>query len=82
VEEEPHKGSGSAASLRERKEGAPSEAARKAEETADLIQRIELLFQLAHQDRGKAKDLKAELDRHGLFHDYEDRFLDLFRSGS
>jgi predicted ATP-grasp superfamily ATP-dependent carboligase len=57
-------------------------AAQEAERTADLIQRIELLFQLAQQDRGKAKELKAELDRHGLFHDYEDRFLDLFRSGS
>jgi predicted ATP-grasp superfamily ATP-dependent carboligase len=76
------KGSSSPSSLRERKDGSSSDASKRAEETADLIQRIELLFQLAQQDRGKAKELKAELDRHGLFHDYEDRFLDLFRSGS
>ena len=48
----------------------------------DVIQRIESLFLLAEQDRGKAQDLKAELDRHGLFREYENRFLDLFRKGS
>ncbi len=53
-----------------------------AAEQVDLIQRIEGMFALALQDRDKAKDLKAELDRHGLFREYEDRFLDMFRKGS
>jgi len=41
--------------------------------------RIEQLFQQALQDRSKAFDLKRELDRLGVFKQYEDRFLDLFR---
>jgi proteasome assembly chaperone (PAC2) family protein len=41
--------------------------------------RIERLFGLAAQDRGAALRLKAELDRHGVFAAYEDRFLDLFK---
>lgn len=42
-------------------------------------QRIEELFQQATQDRTKAFVLKQELDRLGVFKDYEDRFLDLFK---
>ena len=42
-------------------------------------ERIEQLFDLAEQDRSKAFELKRELDRLGLFKDYEDRFLDLFK---
>ena len=45
-------------------------------------ERIEQLFAMASGDRQKALELKAELDRHGLFRVYEDRFLDLFRQGS
>lgn len=41
--------------------------------------RIEQLFALAQKDRQRALDLKSELDRQGLFKDYEDRFLDLFK---
>jgi uncharacterized protein len=41
--------------------------------------RIELLFRQARDDRSKAYELKRELDRLGAFHDYEDRFLDLFK---
>lgn len=48
----------------------------------EVRERIEALFEVAGQDRAKALELKAELDRHGLFRDYEDRFLDLFRQGS
>ncbi|MFP4144778.1 MAG: PAC2 family protein [Phycisphaeraceae bacterium] len=44
-------------------------------------QRIERLFEKARQDRSKAMELKRELDRLGVFKDYEDRFLDLFRKG-
>jgi len=42
-------------------------------------QRLELLFEQAGKDRTKAFELKQELDRMGVFKDYEDRFLDLFK---
>jgi len=42
-------------------------------------QRIEELFERAGKDRSKAFELKQELDRLGVFKDYEDRFLDLFK---
>lgn len=41
--------------------------------------RIEKLFHQAVKDRSKAFELKRELDRLGVFKDYEDRFLDLFK---
>jgi len=41
--------------------------------------RIEELFEQAAKDRSKAFELKQELDRCGLFKEYEDRFLDLFK---
>lgn len=40
---------------------------------------IEALFIDAARDRGQANLLKRELDRLGVFAEYEDRFLDLFR---
>lgn len=43
--------------------------------------KIERLFKEAERDRSKAIELKAELDRWGLFSEYEDRFLDLFKRG-
>jgi proteasome assembly chaperone (PAC2) family protein len=46
--------------------------------TADKS-RIESLFLEAASDRAKAFELKGELDRLGVFSDYEDRFLDLFK---
>jgi proteasome assembly chaperone (PAC2) family protein len=42
-------------------------------------QRIEKLFSRAEKDRSVAFELKQELDRLGVFKDYEDRFLDLFK---
>jgi hypothetical protein len=42
-------------------------------------ERIERLFELAGKDRSKAFELKQFLDRLGVFKDYEDRFLDLFK---
>jgi proteasome assembly chaperone (PAC2) family protein len=42
-------------------------------------QRIDRLFERAARDRSKAFELKQELDRLGLFKEYEDRFLDLFK---
>lgn len=42
-------------------------------------QRIEQLFEQAAQTRSKAFELKQELDRLGVFKEYEDRFLDLFK---
>jgi proteasome assembly chaperone (PAC2) family protein len=47
-------------------------------EPHDLMERVEKLFDEAQRDRTKAIILKQELDRWGLFHLYEDRFLDLF----
>jgi hypothetical protein len=41
--------------------------------------RIEELFDAAKKDRSKAFELKRELDNLGLFAEYEDRFLDLFK---
>jgi hypothetical protein len=45
-------------------------------------QRIDDLFQAAEKDRSKAFELKQELDRLGIFKEYEDRFLDLFKKPS
>jgi proteasome assembly chaperone (PAC2) family protein len=42
-------------------------------------QHLEELFTIARNDRSKAYELKQELDRLQVFHDYEDRFLDLFK---
>ncbi|MDI6806726.1 MAG: PAC2 family protein [Candidatus Aenigmarchaeota archaeon] len=42
-------------------------------------ERIEELFKEVERDKSKASKLKMELDRLGLFPQYEDRFLDLFR---
>ena len=41
--------------------------------------RIEELFGEATKDRTKAFELKRELDRLGIFKEFEDRFLDLFK---
>jgi proteasome assembly chaperone (PAC2) family protein len=46
--------------------------------SADDEQHIETLFQIASEDRTRAYELKSELDRLGVFDEYEDRFLDLF----
>lgn len=43
-------------------------------------ERIERLFELAREDRARAYELKGELDRLGVFAQYEDRFLDLFKT--
>ncbi len=47
--------------------------------TDDDRHHIEQLFQQASHDRSRAYELKNELDRLGIFREYEDRFLDLFR---
>lgn len=44
--------------------------------------RIESMFELAGRNRSKALELKSELERLGVFPDYEDRFLDLFKRPS
>jgi predicted ATP-grasp superfamily ATP-dependent carboligase len=49
------------------------------EAVSEEKQRIESLFGQAARDRAKAFELKQELDRLGLFKEYEDRFLDLFK---
>ncbi len=42
---------------------------------------IENLFEQARADRSRAFELKNQLDQLGVFSTYEDRFLDLFRTG-
>jgi proteasome assembly chaperone (PAC2) family protein len=49
--------------------------------TPEVEARIESFFRAAQHDRSKALELKAELDRNGVFKRYEDRFLDLFKHG-
>lgn len=46
-----------------------------------VVAHIEALFAEAARDRERAFELKALLDQHQVFKDYEDRFLDLFRAG-
>jgi predicted ATP-grasp superfamily ATP-dependent carboligase len=53
----------------------PQEALTDEQRTA-----IENLFDQARHDRSRAFELKQELDRLGVFRDYEDRFLDLFQT--
>jgi uncharacterized protein len=48
----------------------------------DAQRRIDDLFDRASKDRAKAFELKRELDRLGVFKDYEDRFLDLFKKSN
>lgn len=42
-------------------------------------EKLEQMFAEARRDRAKAIELKRELDRLGVFEQYEDRFLDLFK---
>ncbi len=46
---------------------------------AESQHRLEELFEQAARDRRKAYELKRELDRLGVFEEYENRFLDLFK---
>ncbi len=48
--------------------------------TAEQKEYLESLFSGARSDRSKAYELKRELDRLNVFREYEDRFLDLFKS--
>lgn len=43
-----------------------------------IREKIEYMFDACSKDISKAGELKRELDRWGLFGEYEDRFLDLF----
>ena len=47
--------------------------------TAADRRRIEGLFEKATKERSVAYELKRELDRLGMYPEYEDRFLDLFK---
>ena len=53
----------------------PSEKTTKDADSA----RVETLFRRARTDRAAALELKKELDRLGMFPQYEDRFLNLFK---
>jgi proteasome assembly chaperone (PAC2) family protein len=60
-------------------EGYSAEPVEEERPSAVETRRIDRLFEHAAKDRSKAFELKQELDRLGLFKDYEDRFLDLFK---
>jgi proteasome assembly chaperone (PAC2) family protein len=62
----------------EEEEESVPEAAEEERVDASYRRRIEELFKQAVKDRSKAFELKQELDRLGVFKEYEDRFLDLF----
>lgn len=47
--------------------------------SAAVLARIEDLFRRARSDKAHALKLKSELDKLGLFKQFEDRFLDLFK---
>jgi hypothetical protein len=73
------------ASLEYEEDGLDEEVAgveRSLEEEFKMRRRLERLFRQAERDRSKITDLKVELDRSGLFQEYEDRFLNLFRKGN
>lgn len=55
------------------------ESSEQGQLSSDDQKRIEHLFREAAQDRARAYELKNELDRLGVYRQYEDRFLDLFR---
>ena len=64
---------------RQAERGAPEEETEEQQpEPHEIMDRVERLFELVQHDRSKASLLKEELDRWGLFHLYEDRFLDMF----
>jgi uncharacterized protein len=63
----------------EREEFTPEPAAEEERVGSAGRRRLEGLFDQAARDRAKAFELKQELDRLGVFKEYEDRFLDLFR---
>ena len=60
-------------------EGCKPESAEEEQLNSEQQERIEGLFTQAEKDRSKAFELKQELDHLGVFKDYEDRFLDLFK---
>jgi len=63
-------------------EGYSPEPAEEEQPHAAEREHIEELFKQARKDRAKAFELKQELDRLGLFKEYEDRFLDLFKKAA
>ncbi len=42
-------------------------------------QQIEMLFAIVREDRSRASELVTELNRWGVYQEYEDRFLSLFK---
>jgi uncharacterized protein len=60
-------------------ESSPAEPAEEEGLSPADRQRIERFFDQAAKDRSHAYELKRELDRLGVYPEYEDRFLDLFK---
>lgn len=59
----------------------PLEPSRINQVPVTIHERIEQLFAEVEHDRSRAGELKAFLDRWGVFDKYEDRFLDMFSDG-
>lgn len=59
--------------------GPPASRPRRPALDPESRRRIEELFIAAERDRSQASQLKTELDRLGVFGEYEERFLSLFR---
>ncbi len=57
----------------------PATARRESGLDLPTRRKLEELFDAARKDQSRAVELKQELDRLGVFKQYEDRFLDLFR---
>jgi len=64
-----------------REEPAEEKKEQKGALAAPARLRIEELFRLVKVDPAQAPLLKAELDKWGVYAQFEDRFLDLFRKG-
>jgi len=57
-----------------------SELARFPQLPESVVKRIDTLFDRARNEISYAQDLKVLLDKWGVYRDYEDRFLDLFKN--
>ncbi|MBN1600273.1 MAG: PAC2 family protein [Chitinispirillaceae bacterium] len=58
----------------------PKEKIEKDDIPKYVMDRIERMFITAKKNKEKARELKSELDKWGLYKFYEDRFLDLFEN--
>jgi proteasome assembly chaperone (PAC2) family protein len=80
IEKAIHQVEGSESAVPGQEEEEEDDEKKKPKLGAEDRQHLEQLFGEAKQDRSRAYFLKQELDRLKVFREYEDRFLDLFKS--